>query len=189
MSAGAYTPLQRALHWIVAALVIALIPAGLLIEGYDPEVAARVNGALGAGAFDLIYDLHKSAGLTVLGLMILRAAARAARPPAPHDPPLRAWERAASRIVHLLLYALLIAAPIVGWIGVSLYPAPAPVWFLFDARLPLTPDRALSETLLGQVHGPMGVMIGLLAAAHVLAALKHAFIDRDGVMRRMLGGG
>ena len=73
----------------------------------------------------------------------------------------------------------------VGWIGVSLYPAPVPVWGLFDAALPVAPDRAVSEFLLGGVHGPLGLLIGFLDVAHIAAALKHGLVDRDGVLGRM----
>lgn len=174
----------KTIHWLVALLVVGLIPVGLLIEGYEQPTVERVNAALGPGAFDTIYDLHKSAGLTVLGLMILRVAVRASVGAPDHRPPLKAWERVGSRIVHAALYALLIATPIVGWLGVSLYPAPAPWFFLVDLRLPVEADRALSETLLG-VHGPLAITVGILAAAHVLAALKHWLVNRDRVMQRM----
>ncbi len=182
-----YHPIRRWLHWIVALLVIGLVPAGLVIAGYDPAMVKKVDGLLGKGGFDLIYALHKSAGLTVLGLMILRVVARATYPAPDYHPPLTPFERRASTAVHLLLYALLIVTPIIGWIGVSAYPAPAPFWFLFDAKLPIPANRALSETLLQDVHGPLGLLIGVLALVHIAAAFKHLLVNRDGVMRRMLG--
>ncbi len=181
----AYHWTQRLIHWIVALCVLALVPVGLLIEGYQQERVEAVNAALGPGAFNIIYSLHKSVGLTVLGLMVLRVVARAVHgEPAYREPP-SAATRVASGVVHAALYALLLLTPIVGWIGVSLYPAPAPFWFLFDARLPLQGDRELSDMLLGDVHGPLGILIGILAAAHVLAALKHRLVNRDEVWGRM----
>lgn len=182
----AYHWTQRTVHWLVAACVILLVPAGLLIEGYEPKTVEAVNEALGQGAFDTIYSLHKSVGLTVLGLMILRVVARAVHGEPEYVRPPSIKARVSSGVVHAALYALLLLTPIVGWIGVSVYPAPAPFWFLFDARLPVSSDRELANTLLGDVHGPLGILIGILAAVHILAALKHRLVDRDEVWGRMV---
>lgn len=180
-----YALSRRVLHWAVFALLVVQFPLGWIMAGYEPGTVAAVDGALGEGAFNTLYDLHKSIGLTILGLMILRVVARATRPAPPHAPPIKPWEARASLAVHLALYGLLIVTPIVGWIGVSLFPAPAPLFFLVDLRLPFAADRPLSESFL-EVHAPLAAMILILAAVHVLAALKHRFIDRDLVMDRML---
>ncbi len=182
-----YHRVQKALHWLVALCVLGLIPIGMIIEGYDPKVVEQVDATLGKGGFNTIYDLHKSVGITVLGLMILRVIARVTLGKPDYDPPLTPFESAASRIVHGLLYVLLILTPIVGWIGVSAYPAPAPFFFLFDVALPVGADRPLSEFLLQDVHGPAAMMILFLSLAHIAAAFKHWLINRDGVMRRMTG--
>ena len=177
----------RVIHWLVALCVLGLVPVGMLIEGYQKEVVEAVDARFGGGTFNTVYDLHKSVGLTVLGLMVLRVVVRATLPTPAYHPPLTPFERAGSRIVHTLLYLLLILTPIVGWVGVSAFPAPAPWFFLVDLRLPIAADRELSETLLHDVHAPLAWLIVLLAAAHVLAVLKHRFVNRDGVMRRMTG--
>ncbi|WP_339948446.1 cytochrome b/b6 domain-containing protein [uncultured Albimonas sp.] len=188
-AAPVYPRIQRALHWLVALCVLALLPLGFYIEGYEPEAVEAANAALGPGGFDLLYALHKSFGLTVLGLMILRVVARAAMGEPAYRTPLPRPLRIASHTVHMALYALLIATPVVGWVGVSAYPAPADFWFLADLALPIGANRELSETLLGDVHGPLAILLMFLALAHVLAALKHRFIDRDEVMGRMTGRG
>ncbi len=181
----AYHWTQRLIHWLVALAVLALIPAGLIIEGYQQDRVDAVNAAFGPGAFDTLYSLHKSLGLTVLGLMVLRVAARAMHGEPSYRRPPSARTRVMSGIVHATLYVLLFITPIVGWIGVSAYPAPAPFWFLFNARLPIAADRELSETLLGDVHGPLAILLAILAAVHALAALKHRIVDRDEVWGRM----
>ena len=181
-----YSALQRALHWLTALAILGVIPLGFYIEGYEAEAVEAANAALGPGGFDLLYALHKSLGLTILGLMILRIVARAGLGAPPHVPPLPRWQKIAAEAVHGLLYLVLLATPLVGWIGVSLYPAPADFWFLADLALPLTPDRETSEALLGDVHGPLAILALLLIAAHVLAALKHRLLDRDQVLSRML---
>ncbi|MAS42189.1 cytochrome b561 [Albimonas donghaensis] len=185
MKPASYPVPRKALHWLVALCVLLLVPIGLLIEGYEAGKIEAVNAVLGEGGFNLIYDLHKSLGITVLALMILRVAARAVWAAPAYARPLSPAERLVSSLVHAALYVLLIATPVVGWIGVSLYPAPVPVWGLFDAALPVAPDRAVSEFLLGGVHGPLGLLIGFLAVAHIAAALKHGLVDRDGVLGRM----
>lgn len=180
-----YAWLRRMLHWAVALFLVALIPSGLIIAGYERATVESVDGLFGEGAFDVLYDLHKSAGLTVLGLMVLRVVAKAAAPNPDYTPPLKAWEAKASRLVHSALYGLLIVTPIIGWLGVSLYPAPAPFWFLVDLRLPIGEARGASEALLGYAHAPLAILLGILAAVHVLAALKHRLLNRDGVWERM----
>lgn len=176
---------HRALHWAVAACVIALVPVGLLIDGYQRETVAAVDGALGKGAFNTIYDLHKSLGLTVLALMALRVISRATKPAPPYAEPLKPFEKMVSGLVHGTMYLLLFVVPIVGWIGVSAFPAPAPVFFLFDAKLPIEADRALSERLLHDVHGPLAILLAILVVAHIGAALKHR-VEKDGVWERMV---
>ncbi|MDF2232033.1 cytochrome b/b6 domain-containing protein [Albimonas sp. CAU 1670] len=189
VSAPVYPLVQRVLHWLVALCLLALLPLGFYIEGYEKEAVDAANAALGPGGFDLLYALHKSFGLTVLGLMVLRLVARAAMGEPAYVRPLPPLLRLASRTVHVLLYVLLIATPVVGWIGVSAYPAPADFWFVADLALPVGENRALSEFLLQDVHAPLAILLAILAAAHVLAALKHRVIDRDEVMGRMIGRG
>ena len=184
-----YAWIRRMLHWAVALFVLLQLPTGYVIAGYERDTVDAVDATFGKGAFDVLYDLHKSMGLTVLGLMVLRVVAKAAAPNPDYRPPIKAWERTASHAVHVALYGLLIVTPIVGWVGVSLYPAPAPFYFLVDLRLPIGEARSVSEFLLGDVHGPLGILIGILAAVHVLAALKHRLLNRDGVWERMIPPG
>ena len=165
--------------------MIALVPVGLLIDGYEKETVQAVDRALGKGAFNTIYDLHKSLGLTVLALMALRVISRATKPAPSYATPMPPFQKMVSGLVHGTMYLLLLAVPIVGWIGVSAYPAPAPVFFLFDAKLPIEADRALSERLLHDVHGPLAILLGILVLAHVGAALKHR-VEKDGVWERMV---
>ena len=181
-----YSRAQQALHWLVALLLLAQIPVGFLIEGYETETVEAVNAALGNNAFNTLYDLHKSVGLTILGLMILRVVVRARRGAPPYGVPLPAWQRVVSGAVHAALYVLLIVTPIIGWLGVSLYTAPVPIYFLFDLRLPFEQNRELSEFLLQDVHGPLAILVTILALVHILAALQHRIIRKDEVLDRMI---
>lgn len=179
-----YSGIQRLLHWAVALLVLGMVPVGILISDFDNKPA--VEAVLGPGGFDRIYDQHKLFGVLLLALMALRLLVRAVQGAPAHVPPLPRMQALASGAVHWTLYALLIAVPVLGWIGVSAYPALPDVWGL--GRLPglVAPDRALAEAVL-RLHGPLGILIGILAVLHVAAALWHG-IRGDGVMGRMTTG-
>lgn len=171
-----YTATARALHWITAAIVIALIPGGLYMANAEPGPAQ-----------DLAFNLHRSLGVVLLPLVLVRFVwrLRDPPPPLPRDIPLR--QRAIAHAVHGILYALLIVQPLVGWIATSAYRAPIEVFWLFELP-PIWPqDRAFSEGLF-VVHRAFGMLIAVLATGHILAALFHRVIRRDDVLMRMLRG-
>ncbi|HSM20757.1 MAG TPA: cytochrome b, partial [Rubrivivax sp.] len=127
---------------------------------------------------------HKWAGVTILVLSALRLAWRLThRPPA--AAPMPAWQLRASRAAHTALYVLFFAVPLAGWAYSSAAGFPV-VWF---GVLPLPdfvgPDRALSETL-KPVHQWLAYALAATVALHVTAALKHHFLDRDGLLLRMM---
>lgn len=171
-----WSPLAIALHWGIAALVLAMIVLGL--------VMARLP--VGPQAFEL-YQLHKSIGLTVLALMLLRLAVRLRRPAPPLPDTLKPWERAAARVTHVGLYALLFAMPVSGWLMASASPWGIPtVWFgLVQVPHPIGPS-AETEALLKTVHATLSYLLALMLALHVAAAIKHHWLLRDDVLRRML---
>jgi cytochrome b561 len=130
-----------------------------------------------------LYNWHKWAGVTILALAAVRLAWRLThRPPAP--PPMPAWQQRASALTHGLMYALFFAIPLVGWAYSSAAGFPI-VWF---GVLPLPDfvpaDKALAEAI-KPWHGRLAWALVVLVALHVAAALKHHFIDRDGLLSRM----
>lgn len=174
--AARYGLAARLLHWVVAVLVIGMVPLGLYMvargeaTNFDP-----LTGRL--------YDLHKLAGFTVLWLMVLRVLVRVTRgAPAPLAT-LTPFERIASVAVHHLLYLLLLIVPVLGWAGISAYPA-LNIFGLFDLPAILPADEPLAHRILG-VHGLLALVLGALALVHIAAALWHRFIRHDGVLRRM----
>jgi len=170
-----YTPLARWLHWITAALVLSLIPVGIIMANAD-------LGPTG----DILFDLHRSAGALLIPIILFRLVYRLnnAPPPLPSDIP--AIQRLAASAVHWALYALLIVQPIVGWIATSAYRAPMTMFWLFELP-PIWPEnRALSEDLFF-VHMNLGILIGALLVAHIGAALFHHFVRKDRVLLRMIG--
>ncbi|PKQ06408.1 MAG: cytochrome B [Alphaproteobacteria bacterium HGW-Alphaproteobacteria-10] len=178
-----YHRARRWLHWIIAALVLFTIPLGLAFTNFDYKGA--LDGALGKGAFDAGYSVHKSIGLLVLALMAARIAAKLLWPDPGHRPPLPAFNRVASHAAHRLLYVLLVVAPLLAWAGVSAYPAPLPFFGLFEAPALIGKNRPLAEALLVAHRYAVYAIMGIVAV-HIAAALHHAIIRRDGVLERML---
>ena len=170
---GRYTTTAIALHWIVAFAVIAQIMLGWWMQEIPKDpVGPRVNA----------FNLHKSIGLTILILMTLRLAWRGTHRPPPL-PSMPAWQARVAHINHWLLYACLFVQPLTGYIGsaVSGYPVR-----YFGMLLPAwaAKNEALKD-LLSVVHLVDSWILVTAIALHIGAALKHQFIDRDGLLRRM----
>jgi cytochrome b561 len=163
----------RALHWLSALLVIGALAAGWTMVGL-PFSPLKVKA----------FNWHKWIGITVLALTLLRIVWRATHKP-PEPLPMPAWQRKVAHALHGLLYLLLLAQPLVGWANSSAAGIPV-VWF---GVLPLPDfvphDKALAGNL-EHLHGLLGLLLAVLIALHLLAALKHHFIDRDDTLRRML---
>jgi cytochrome b561 len=182
---GAYHPAQRALHWAVAAAVALAAPLGIAIADMtDAEVRGLTGGGLGIGD---LYWWHKSFGFLVLTLMLVRVAARLRLGEPPHDPPLARHQRIASHAVHMLLYVLLIALPLLGWYGTSLYGPGVANFFALTMPDLASQDREMSKTVL-YIHGSVGMIVLGLIALHLGGAAFHGWIKRDGVVQRMTGG-
>lgn len=182
MNAPRYNRVRRSLHWGVAALVLFTLPLGYVFTDFDNRV--WLEATLGTGAFNAGYSLHKSIGLLVVALMAARLAAKWMWPDPPYAAPLDPFSRTASRAAHRALYALLLVTPLLGWAGVSAYPAPLPFFGLGEAPALLGPNRALAEWLLW-AHGVVAIGLAAIAAVHIAAALHHGYIRRDGVLDRM----
>ena len=171
----------RVLHWVIAALVLTTIPIGL-------TMASRAD----ANIFDIVtntlYAAHKTIGFTVLLLMILRIAMklRIGAPVHPAEMPRKL--AMAARRVHTLIYVLLIVTPILGWAGVTAYPALIIAGSISLPPLPFVPQsEALAEQLF-TVHGFFALTLALIVFGHIAAALRHLVIARDGIFERMWFG-
>jgi cytochrome b561 len=162
------------LHWTMAVLILVAIPIGWRMGDLEP-------GPLQ----DALYHTHRSIGVTVLALAILRVVLRRTLGVPPPHPALAPWQRTLSVAVHHLLYVLFFVVPILGWAGTSAFGAPIVVWGLFELPPILPKSEPLSEVLLG-VHGLFAQTLAGLVVLHVAGALYHAFVRRDGVMQRML---
>ena len=154
-----------AFHWTIAVLVIVNLAIGLLHD-VVPALRAWMSA-------------HKAIGITVLVLTIGRIAWRLAHRPPPLPADTRGWERGAAHGVHWLLYALLLAMPLTGWMMVSGPPVRKPLsWFgLFD--IPSLPVSPSGSGFGHEAHALLGWLMLALVVLHVAAALRHHFILRD----------
>src|SRR5690242_16417187 len=164
VAAPTYTLTARVLHWVTAALVLTMIPLGVVIA-YE----------WGGPAQDFLYNLHKSIGVTLFPLVLVRLIYRLGHPPPPLPDDIAAIQKFAAHATHWALYFLLLAQPVVGYIMTSAYPAPVPFFGLFNLPLIWPPDNALAKQLY-VVHLYIGIAIAVFAAMHIGAALFHHFV-------------
>lgn len=172
-----YGAVAQALHWLIALLVFAMFALGLTM-GDLPLGPDKVK----------VYNLHKSIGLTILTLVLLRLLWRRASPPPPLPVDMPRWENAAARLSHALLYALLLAQPVVGWVHAGAANFPVVVYGFFTLPQLTGPDETLKKTLEG-AHWFIALAILVVVCVHVAAALRHHFLLKDEVLRRMLPWG
>lgn len=181
-STSRYSTVAIVLHWMIATLVLFEVGLGL-----------RMEAAHGSAKF-VIFQLHKSIGLTILLLMLLRLVWRLRHRPvgvAAHG-----WERTLAHTVHLAFYAILLALPISGWIIVSTSRIVVPTLLYGVIPWPDVPGLAALATTTRNgwhavaefIHVNLVTVIYAVFALHVLGALKHYLIDRDGGIARMVPG-
>lgn len=173
----AYSGGQKALHWVVVLLFAGQFPVGAYMV--DRGVATNFDAVT-----NQLYTAHKSFGMLLLLLMLWRVGLRLARgTPAP-EPTLTPMQRIASEAVHGLIYVVFIAVAVLGWAGISAYPARG-LLFGLEAPAILSPNEGLAKALLFWHGVTARVLLGLVAL-HVGAALYHRLVLKDGVLRRML---
>ncbi len=177
-----YSQVAIALHWVIAGLIVWQLGSGYWM------VLAIDAPAQWERAF-WIYQAHKSTGLTVLVLSIVRLAWRLTHRPPPLPSQMPVWQRAASRLMHGVLYVLMLAVPLAGWLVVSSSALGLPTLVYGWLPWPHLPLAPAFEPRAKVTHRLLAYALGLLAAGHVAAALKHQVLDRVGLLRRMLPWG
>ncbi len=174
MAASSYTRTAIGFHWLIALLIFSTFPLGLYMHGlpFSPRQLQLIS-------------YHKWLGVTIFMLAFLRVLWRLGHPAPPLPDTLPAWQRLAALATHHLLYLLLIVIPLSGWLMSS--AKGVPVVYLGLVPLPdlVDRDKALGE-LLARVHQVLNLALAVLVVTHVLAALKHHFLDRDDVLVRMI---
>ncbi len=176
-----YSSVAVALHWAIALLILTQIAGGLYMHNLPNSAAIK---------FDL-YQLHKSFGLSIFGLTIIRLGWRLAHKPPALPGAMPGWQKLIARLTHWAFYALMLITPLAGLAIVSVSPLNVTTfWFgLFEVpHLPFfngVADRAAAAEAFMEVHEYLAFSILFLLVLHVGAALKHGFINRDGVLRSM----
>ncbi|MBX9829929.1 MAG: cytochrome b [Xanthobacteraceae bacterium] len=171
---GGYPASSKWLHWAVAACVLITIPVALTMKQIS-------EGPLQ----DTLYNLHKSLGVLILLLMILRLINRLMVGAPVPDPAIARWQKAVSSAVHGLLYVLLFLMSATGYVANSAYGAKTPFFGLFELPMIIAKNEPLSEKLFA-FHKYTGWLVAVLVVMHIGAALQHHVIHRDNVLRRML---
>jgi cytochrome b561 len=176
-----YDAVAIGLHWLIALGILALIVIGLTMTHLDFGPMAKFR----------LYQLHKSIGITVLFAALLRVPWRLTHRPPPLPDAMPRLERKAAKGAHVALYIFLFFLPLTGWALVSASPFNIPTVLYGVISWPYLPvlstleDKAPVEHVLKLVHGK-GAWLLALVLVHAGAALRHQFVLRDGVLRRML---
>jgi cytochrome b561 len=168
--AVAWTRAQRKLHWWTAGLVLFGFALGWVMLGVPTsQLLAKF----------LLFQLHKTVGLIVFGLAGIRLLVRLRRGRPAWEATLPSWQRRAARLVHALLYALLVMTPILGYLTAATAPAQVPTLFLGVIPVPhLVSTNAEAFAVLRQVHRVLAVTLVALASGHALAAVHNHFQGR-----------
>jgi len=170
-----YTATAIVLHWLLAVAIATSFSVGLYMTDLHLSPTKLK-----------LYNWHKWAGITILGLSALRLLWRLMHRP-PDDVPMPAWQQRMAHGTHALMYMLFFAVPLVGWAYSSAAGFPIVVYGVLPLPDFVSPDKALAEAI-KPWHGWLAWALAVMVLAHVAAALKHQFIDRDRLLSRMWPG-
>ena len=165
--------MAQSLHWLMALGILGNGVLGLIMDEM-PRGMAKLN----------TFAIHKSIGLTVLALLILRVSWRLFDR-APPDEPMPRWQRLAAHATHGVLYLLMLAIPLSGWIYNSLHGYPLQWFKWFNLPALMEKNEALSD-LAGETHEALFWVLVAVLVAHVGGALVHHWFERDNTLLRML---
>ncbi len=174
-AAHRYTGVAIAFHWLLALMIVASFCVGLYMHELPPSLEKLK-----------LFNYHKWAGVTILALSAARLLWRLThRPPA--DPPMPAWQAQAAHLTHGALYLMFFVVPLVGWAYSSAAGFPVVLFGVLPLPDFVPVDKALAQAI-KPWHERTAWVLALLVLGHVAAALKHHFIDRDGLLDRMRPG-
>jgi cytochrome b561 len=173
-----YDNVAIALHWLVALGVIVMIGLGWYMVDIPKGTPARA----------FYYNLHKSIGLTLGIIVLIRAVWRWNHKPPPLPVGTPSWVVNAAKLSHALLYVLLIFMPVVGFIASNFTKYGVTYFGLFKIGPFFSENKTMYDLFQGFHEAAAAVLVAVIVI-HVLAAIKHLAIDRDGIFHRMLPGG
>ena len=169
-----YGAMAQGLHWVIAALIVTQF------------VLASMADDLPIGMHKLaLLARHKSVGMTVLMLAVIRLAWRLFHKPPALPSAMKNYEVALAKITHVLFYVLLFAVPVTGWL-MSSAKGYTVSWFNLFSWPNLIPKDEAAFKILRSRHEMVATILFWVAILHILAALKHHFVNKDDVLKRML---
>lgn len=174
MNGARYGGIAQSAHWLTALLLIGAFAMGFIMTDMAMS-PTRLK----------LFSYHKWMGVTIFGVVVLRLLWRLWRTPPALPPTMAPWEHRVAQLTHGLLYLLLFAVPLSGWLMSSAKGFQTVYFGLWPIPDLLGKDKALATLFQDTHHLLTKVMLGLIAL-HIAAALKHHFINRDGVLLRML---
>jgi cytochrome b561 len=182
-----YDKVAIALHWIIGILMIVMIFFGENLMGSEGgEEGEGVVAAAGGAVDTFLPSVHVSIGVTILVLTLVRILWRLMNPPPPLPASMAPWEVTLTKLTHVLFYVLMIGLPLTGWLGFPHFltekPAMSAISIFGVMSVPGAPEIGIPWGLFHNLGSKLGMA---LVALHVLAALKHQFITRDGLLARM----
>ena len=167
--------LSIGLHWTIAALVLLLqVPVAIVMLAFDPGPAQ-----------DVAFNIHKTNGIVIFLLAIARLSWRWSHPVPTLPAYLPDWQRRAARVSHALLYLLLFAMPVSGFLYTAMGGFPVPFFMVYDLA-PLVQQNEAGAAIFRTVHLTLQWLLYAVALLHVGGALQHHLVRKDGVLRRML---
>ncbi len=176
-STPGYTVTAKLLHWLVASLVV--------VQFVLANLAERAEDADDLVSELALFANHRSVGITILALIIIRLLWRWRNPPPPLPETVPRWQLMASRVSHYSLYGILLVMPISGWLMSSAGDVSV-TWFgLVELPDFVSPNHERHE-FFEEIHELLATLLFVIASLHILAALKHGLFDKDGVLQRML---
>lgn len=170
-----YTLTAIFFHWLIAVLIVGAFTMGLVMTDIPGITPTKLK----------YYSWHKWAGVTVLALAALRLLWRLTHAAPAYPASMPVWQKSAAHALHGLLYVLIFAVPLSGYLYTLSAGIPVVYFGLFQLPVVIAPNPELKPLLKG-VHYWLNMGMAGAVALHVAAALKHQFIDRDGVLKRML---
>ena len=171
---AAYTRTAVSLHWAIALLIFAAFPLGVYMHDLllTPYKLRLVN-------------YHKWIGMTALIVAVVRVAWRLVYRPPDLPATMQLWERSAALAMHLLLYALIFAAPLTGWLMSSATGFQTVLFGVIPLPDLIGKDKELGQFLL-ELHRNLDYLLIALVGVHIVAALKHHFFAHDGILTQMI---
>jgi cytochrome b561 len=172
-----YRAPAKAFHWITLAFILVMVPVGVIMSD-------RGERNIWDALTNTMYSSHKLAGFILLWIIVARLGYRLVVGAPPDEPTLAPIQKIVSHATHWALYGLLIAIPVTGWLGVSMFPA-LDIFGLFSLPSIAATDADMAKRVLN-LHGWLVQAFLVLGALHVGAALFHHFVRKDNVLRRMM---